>query len=208
MNQYESFVHDNSENSDVRVQNLEIEHQNQSEKLISELSRNKKEIESLIMQLNLLKYQQASNSESQDHKIKSENMNLKRHVDELFNKLTEAERVSHQKDEALFGLTKELERFQNILNTYELTDTKFKTEIITLAQAKSDNEKQLLDFKNRHIEHDSDYKQINQRLFALQRENEILQNSIELAKKHEVRFMVSILIKLWLEKIGFRNLFY
>jgi chromosome segregation ATPase len=132
-------------------------------------------------------------------------MNLKRHVDELFNKLTEAEQVSHQKDEALFGLTKELEKFQSILNTYELTDTKFKTEIITLAQAKSDNEKQLLDYKDRHIELDSDYKQINQRLFALQRENEILHDNIDLAKKHEVRFMVSILIKLWLGKIGFRN---
>jgi hypothetical protein len=52
MNQYESFVHDNSDNSDVRIQNLEIEHQNKSKKFISELSRSKKEIESLVMQLN------------------------------------------------------------------------------------------------------------------------------------------------------------
>lgn len=118
-------------------------------------------------------------------------MNLKLRSEEVLIKLTETERVSRQKDEALFGLSKEIEKFQSILNNYELTDKKLKNEIIILVQAKNESDRQLQEFKNRNVDLDSTYKQLNEKVFALQRENGLLQNSIELTKKHESRFIVS-----------------
>jgi chromosome segregation ATPase len=98
-------------------------------------------------------------------------MNLKLRTDEIHVKLTETERVSRQKDEALFGLSKEIEKLQNILNNYELTDKKLKNEIIILVQAKNESERQLQEFKNKNVNLDSTYKQLNEEVLALQREN-------------------------------------
>jgi predicted RNase H-like nuclease (RuvC/YqgF family) len=52
LNQYNSYSPDRSGDIDIQLRNMQIENQNLSERLVSEVSRTKKENEGLVMQLN------------------------------------------------------------------------------------------------------------------------------------------------------------
>ena len=97
------------------------------------------------------------------------------------------------KDEAIFSLGKEVENLKNTLGNYELTESTLKREILSLSQNKNLVEKQQQEIKIQNSELNTTNRNISERLVILQRENELLQNSIELTKKHETRFLVSIL---------------
>ena len=47
------------------------------------------------------------------------------------------------KDEALFGISKDLEKFKEIINNYEVTKGALKKKIISLSQAKTIADKKL-----------------------------------------------------------------
>lgn len=127
-----------------------------------------------------------------DTRLKTENMNLKMRIDELMNKLNETDRVSRQKDEALFGLSKELEKFKNTLNNYEITENALRREILDLANSKTYAEKQAQELKLQNNDLQSAVSRISEKLQVLERENGLLQNSIHLAKQHESRFIVGL----------------
>ena len=76
------------------------------------------------------------------------------------------------------------------MNNYEHTESVLKREIMNLSQANTMTERKLQEMTISHSELDAVNRQMSEKLIVLQRENDLLQNGIELTKKHEIKFLV------------------
>ena len=76
------------------------------------------------------------------------------------------------------------------MNNYEHTESVLKREIMNLSQANTMTERKLQEMTISHSELDAVNRQMSEKLIVLQRENDLLQNGIELTKKHEMKFLV------------------
>lgn len=90
----------------------------------------------------------------------------------------------------MFEISQELEKFKVAMNNYEHTESVLKREIMNLSQANTMTERKLQEMTISHSELDAVNRQMSEKLIVLQRENDLLQNGIELTKKHEIKFLV------------------
>ena len=107
----------------------------------------------------------------------------------MLGKFSETDRSCRQKEDALFQLSREVDRCKNSIANYELTEQTLKREILDLAHAKAQAEKEVQALRLNNADLQADLRQLSERLEGAQRENRGLRSSVELAKKHEDRYM-------------------
>jgi iron-sulfur cluster repair protein YtfE (RIC family) len=128
--------------------------------------------------------------EQSNKRLNDENGNFKLRIDEALHKINETERVSRQKDDALYSISKELEQFKNSLSKHDHVENSLKHEIINLNIAKSQAEKMIKEMKIENSELQMINKEMLQTLDSFKREINSLNNTLTIAQKHEEKYIV------------------